>query len=226
MLTSSCLDKVTGIPLLSLTMEGAIRHICNEWAIKKTALEKYKCNKCPYWHVIQEDVTKIHDENKHECEYCHSNRANKFKRTYQNSIQAKKIADDYIKSTGNLLRPYPCPYGNGWHLTSEKQKYPGYYKIGNLENKTTKDYFQSKYDKFNIEQLDTKLNEVKSSKSKLAPPIVKKLDKKIITDDKVLEEKDICKCPSCFFSDSKFAFTKSMIGENWIKCPNCKMQFN
>ena len=77
-----------------------------------------------------------------------------------------------------------------------------------------------------LEQLDTKLNEVKSSKSKLAPPIVKKLDKKIITDDKVLEEKDICKCPSCFFSDSKFAFTKSMIGENWIKCPNCKMQFN
>ena len=167
--TSSCVDQITGIPLLPFTTEGVMRHICNEWAVKKIALEKFKCNKCPYWHVTREDVTKIIDESKYECDYCYSKSTNKFKRTYQNSIQAKKIADDYIKSTGNLLRPYPCPHGNGWHLTSEKQKYPGYYAISSLKNKTTNDYVQSKYDKLNIEQLDTKLNEVKSSKSKSVP---------------------------------------------------------
>lgn len=192
---------------------------------KKIALEKYKCNKCPYWHVSQEDLTKIYDENKNECKYCYSKRANKLKKTYRNSIQAKKIADDFIKSTGNLLRPYPCPHGNGWHLTSEKQKYPGYYEIGNLKNKITEDHFQSKYDKFNIEEFNTNLIENKSIQSKPLNPIEKQLDKKIITDDKILKEENLCKCPSCFFLGNRNEFSKSMIGEDWIKCPNCKMQF-
>jgi hypothetical protein len=118
-----CKSKITGLRLKGFNEIEAIREISNTWATRKKALMRYSCKNCLKWHVIEEDLLQIGIVN--NCIKCHtSNR--KLKRTYSNSVEAGKAGGKLTINLGIFHRTYPCPYGFGWHVTSEQQKHYRY----------------------------------------------------------------------------------------------------
>lgn len=53
--------------------------------------------------------------------FCHScqGRDGTAKRTYPTESDAESAADHRRSRGGPTLRVYPCPWGDGWHLTKE-----------------------------------------------------------------------------------------------------------
>lgn len=73
----------------------------------------YQCSKCGKYHLKPEEyyVRKIPST-------CGCDDSDGFiKDSYLTKEDAKKMARIRAKA-GVVLYPYPCPYGNGWHLTS------------------------------------------------------------------------------------------------------------
>lgn len=114
-----CKSDITGLPLKSYSETEAIHEVCNAWGTRKKALMRYKCSKCQTWHIMDEDTSrKILNQN---CTRCYSS-SKKLKQTYNNSNEASIAGGKLTKNLGIYHRTYPCPYGFGWHVTSEEQK--------------------------------------------------------------------------------------------------------
>ncbi len=118
-MTNSCKSDITGLPLKAFTEISAIQEISNAWGARKKALMRYHCSHCKFWHVIDEDIQKI--INTEICKKCFSS-SRKLKLTHNNSEEAKLAGIRLTKNLGIFHRIYPCPYGFGWHVTSEQQK--------------------------------------------------------------------------------------------------------
>jgi len=122
-MSASCKSKITGLELKCFSEIEAIREISNTWASRKKAVMRYMCKKCLKWHVVDEDLLQVGIVN--NCPKCHSSNR-KVKRTYSSSVEAGKAGSKLTLNLGIFHRTYPCPYGFGWHVTSEQQKHYQY----------------------------------------------------------------------------------------------------
>ena len=55
-----------------------------------------------------------------KCPYCHGCDG-KAKDVYKTEFDAQQRARHIRLTRGTSLRVYPCPSGNGWHLTKEQK---------------------------------------------------------------------------------------------------------
>lgn len=115
----SCKSKITGLELRRFDEIQSIREVTNAWATRKKALMRYKCTNCLNWHVVDENPLEIDIVN--NCTKCFTS-SKKLKQTYMNSEEAGKAGSKLTVNLGIFHRTYPCPYGFGWHVTSEQQK--------------------------------------------------------------------------------------------------------
>ena len=73
----------------------------------------YKCSTCNFWHLASKMARALFET----CSYCHSRDGN-YKLTYPDINIAERRAEALEATAGKIMRPYECPHGEGWHLTS------------------------------------------------------------------------------------------------------------
>lgn len=113
MKSSSCYGKETKQPLSVYQSEFLATEACQH--IERThhkQLTPYQCNTCGLWHLSP--ITR--QTPSHKCQDCNDSHGNA-KASYQSRSEAGLRADIIYKEEGVLLRVYPCPFGDGWHLT-------------------------------------------------------------------------------------------------------------
>jgi hypothetical protein len=76
-------------------------------------LTPYQCRECNQWHL----APKKKRINFEPCAYCLGRQGN-YKLTYPDEHIAEVRAERLSMTTLSRLRPYECPHGEGWHLTS------------------------------------------------------------------------------------------------------------
>lgn len=69
----------------------------------------YRCDRCSAWHLCPAD----RHTPSHDCFACP-------KRSYETEGAAERRAAILEGEQGVWLRVYPCPHGDGWHLTSRR----------------------------------------------------------------------------------------------------------
>lgn len=114
MCIQQCLSKHTGKPRATYQSEyevnEAVRYVLDTHG---NDVVPYLCGKCKLWHLSpKERHTPSHD-----CLDC-TDRYGKIKQSYVTEKCALNRAKIRGKSSGKKLRVFPCPYGDGWHLTS------------------------------------------------------------------------------------------------------------
>jgi hypothetical protein len=72
----------------------------------------YQCDRCSMWHLRPASVP-----SRQSCRRC-AGRDGRRKLIYASDIEAEECAHHLSGLEGRELHPYPCPHGNGWHLTS------------------------------------------------------------------------------------------------------------
>lgn len=65
------------------------------------------------WHRTKGRRRRCQDEWRRDCQG---------KTRYRDRAQAKSAAS-IIRNSGSHLRPYPCQFCRGWHLTSQAERY-------------------------------------------------------------------------------------------------------
>ena len=77
----------------------------------------YRCPKCGKYHLKPSRfiIAKLSS-----CCSCTKHGGLEYKDAYPTKEEALKMADLRFKATGIRLYVYPCPEGNGWHLTSHR----------------------------------------------------------------------------------------------------------
>ena len=73
----------------------------------------YRCDSCHRWHLAPEDR---HTPST-KCGLCVDGRGS-MKELYPSEEIAEKRAEILRREQGVSLKAYPCPYSDGWHLTS------------------------------------------------------------------------------------------------------------
>lgn len=109
--SSTCCSRGTGKPLMAYPSEyEADQQAQYSARIYQTQLEPYKCDRCRYWHLAPR-VERF--------EYCY--RCVGRNRQPKLSYPSEEAAEDNAERipTSARLRAYPCPCGDGWHLTSK-----------------------------------------------------------------------------------------------------------
>ncbi len=119
----SCFHPITTAVLPKfLNRRDALDAVVAKWENSLRALHPFKCGSCPLWHVIDEaDLTfpsqKIAEKVLPVCPHCTSRRG-KRKLSYPSSVAARDAMTSLTVDKGVGTRPYPCPHGYGWHVTS------------------------------------------------------------------------------------------------------------
>jgi hypothetical protein len=112
---------------LSLSEEDAIAEVLNIWRHYQRPSRQYLCTSCHGWHVRDEtslDVTSDNSPSSYsKCEKCVSGDRRK-KIAYPFYLDAKEAGIAFLtRDKGLFHRVYPCPLGNGWHLTKKDSSY-------------------------------------------------------------------------------------------------------
>lgn len=101
-----CVSKRTGRPLAAHWSQELARAEARRLnQAKQLDLEAYRCPQCDYWHLRTA---------RHYCSCTCS--YGQPKRWYATEQQAQAIACD--RGMATYLTTYPCPEGDGYHLTS------------------------------------------------------------------------------------------------------------
>lgn len=73
----------------------------------------YQCQECNLWHL----APKKRRTSFELCAYCQGRDRN-YKLSYPDEYTAEEHAERLSMTTHARLRPYECPHGEAWHLTS------------------------------------------------------------------------------------------------------------
>jgi len=114
----SCIDPITNQPLPCFDHHWeALVALAHAWYIKSTAKRILHCTNCRKFHLLDEQLIPETQQLK-KCPHCQS-------KVGDNKV-AYTCSDDAQQATGNLTaakgqgsRLYPCPYGYGWHVTTD-----------------------------------------------------------------------------------------------------------
>jgi len=113
MKSDSCFGKASGEPLSVYSSEqeasDAADYVQSEFGRE---LLPYLCNRCQSWHLAPADRLTP----SYKCEYCIGG-AGFSKATYRSRKEAEKRAFIIEREEGRILKVYPCPHSDGWHLT-------------------------------------------------------------------------------------------------------------
>ena len=71
-----------------------------------------QCDLKHHWHIVQ-----FNTRNKHMCVSCTS-RSGAIKRTFKDMKSAIDFTLNWNHNSDTKMRPYKCPEGNGWHLST------------------------------------------------------------------------------------------------------------
>ena len=114
--SSSCFGKRTGEPLTAYHTEREAKEGADYAnSTYGNNLVPYKCNNCRLWHLSPED----RQTPSSICSSC-TDSYGSHKDLYHSEAIAERRAAILLKERGILLRVYPCPYRNGWHLRKAK----------------------------------------------------------------------------------------------------------
>lgn len=112
--STSCVSRSTGIGLMTFeTKAEADQQAQYSKAAYNTNLTPYVCQKCKQWHLAP---TTSHTPSV-TCDYC-CGRDGEPKALYPTEEIALRRAAIIDSQRHVRLRPYMCPYFDGWHLTS------------------------------------------------------------------------------------------------------------
>lgn len=106
--STTCQSKQTGRPLT----EYQTKPEATRAASSIGEMVAYKCRRCSLWHL---SPARNHTPSS-SCTYCTSS-AGKPKQTYRSEDEARRRARLIKEERGVSLDVYPCPHGDGWHLT-------------------------------------------------------------------------------------------------------------
>lgn len=114
--STTCSSKKTGKPVMAyLTKAEAAKQAHYTQASHKIDLDAYQCKKCNLWHLAPKRLSISFNE----CWHCQG-RDGRFKVTYPSEDIANERAEILGSKAYVHLRPYECPHGEGWHLTSRR----------------------------------------------------------------------------------------------------------
>jgi len=112
--SASCFSKKTGKSLMAYGSEAEALQQAHHTRVKyQNDLAPYRCRTCNLWHLAPKN-SRIQLET---CSFCQGRDGN-FKLSYPDEEFAERRAEKLSMATYARLRPYECPYGEGWHLTS------------------------------------------------------------------------------------------------------------
>lgn len=87
----------------------AARHVLG---LHGRSMSPYRCDRCRHWHLCP---TERHTPGSY-CDACG-------KQAYKSEIGAERRAAILAREKRVDLRVYPCPCGDGWHLTSSPARF-------------------------------------------------------------------------------------------------------
>ncbi len=112
--SSTCLGRASRKLLTTYTDEASARsgaaHALRRYG---RAMTPYSCIRCGGWHLCPAD----RETPSETCRDCHD-RSGRPKQRYVSRDAAERRADIVASERGVPLRVYPCPCGDGYHLTS------------------------------------------------------------------------------------------------------------
>lgn len=113
MKSDSCFGKVSGEPLSVYATEAEAADAAEYAQLNyERELLPYHCDKCQQWHLSPADRLTP----SYKCEHCVGG-AGFSKATYRSRTEAEKRAFIIEREEGRILKVYPCPHSDGWHLT-------------------------------------------------------------------------------------------------------------
>lgn len=115
---NTCRDSLTGQKLESYEDEWTARvDMAKNWYLRAIPTQACKCGQCGKFHLYPES----HELNINPQELCPMCRRSQggSKKSYPNSISAVAAMTNLTTDRGLGTRAYPCPQGNGWHVTTE-----------------------------------------------------------------------------------------------------------
>lgn len=109
----TCVGKTSKAPVIEYESEEAAQEAAH-YAKKnyRRNLTVYHCDRCGKWHLAPAN----RQTPSAPCQSCIGNDGLP-KASYETEEAAEKRARILRKEQRVLLRTYPCPFGNGWHLT-------------------------------------------------------------------------------------------------------------
>lgn len=114
----TCRDPITGQRLESYDDEWTARvELAKNWYLRAAPTQARKCGECGKFHLYPES----HELNLNPqklCPMCRRGNGGS-KQAYPNSISAVAAMTGLTEDRGLGTRAYPCPQGNGWHVTTE-----------------------------------------------------------------------------------------------------------
>lgn len=114
---SECCDQITGQRLEPFDDPWLARiEQTRKWFFNSIALTTFHCKACSKYHLAPEAT--ISKPTQFLCSNCKSKKGGN-KISYGSSLSAIEASNKLTVNNGTGTRVYPCPYGNGWHVTKE-----------------------------------------------------------------------------------------------------------
>ncbi len=111
--STSCIGKAIGAPVTEYDSRDEAQAGADHARITYGRdLEPYQCSHCDLWHLAPGDRRTPSTT----CPYCRGADGTP-KESYVNEQDAMRRAAILREEQGIVLRAYPCPHGQGWHLT-------------------------------------------------------------------------------------------------------------
>lgn len=112
--SESCFSKKTGKPLIVYGCEAeALQQAHYTRVTYQNDLAPYLCRVCNLWHLAPKKLS----IQLQPC-FCCRGRNGNYKLSYPDEEFAERRAEKLSTDSYARLRPYACPHGDGWHLTS------------------------------------------------------------------------------------------------------------
>lgn len=116
--SSTCRDPITGQQLESYEDEWTARiDMAKNWYLRALPTQVRKCGQCAKFHLYPESQ-ELNLNPQKLCPMCRRSQGGN-KQAYPNSISAVTAMTGLTTDRGLGTRAYPCPQGNGWHVTTE-----------------------------------------------------------------------------------------------------------
>ena len=116
--SSTCRDPITGQQLESYEDEWTARvDMAKNWYLRAIPTQARKCGQCGKFHLYPE-TPELNINPQELCPMCRRGNGGS-KLAYPNSVSAVAAMTRLTTDRGLGTRAYPCPHGNGWHVTTE-----------------------------------------------------------------------------------------------------------
>lgn len=116
--SNTCFGRVSNKPLKEYSDEQtatyAAQYVLDRYGKQMTP---YRCTRCHLWHL-----SPTSRQTPSQTCIC-SDQHGKYKQVYLTEEAARRRAQLIKKERHINLQIYPCPYGRGWHLTSNTEPY-------------------------------------------------------------------------------------------------------